>query len=104
MISSLKTREGLIYAFIEWSILDEQGKFKSRGEFIYIHDVWIYKKYRNRETLWTLIGLVDKHPFCEFAVWVYWKNGKHNFRKTKRIPRVWFTYRRINNVQEKIFA
>lgn len=82
MVSSLKTDSGLIYAYIEWYIINRYGQFKDFGDYIYIHDCWIHQAYRYTDALRKLIYLIDTNEKAKSSHFVYWLNLKHKERKT----------------------
>ena len=46
MITHLTNDSGLVYAYCEWEVLDEQGQFKNNGEHLYIQTFWISDMFR----------------------------------------------------------
>jgi hypothetical protein len=102
MISVLKRRDGMVFGYIEWYVLDEYGQFKENGEYLWIHECWIHKDFRHpaRHELQNLIKKIDDHVLARNAKWVYWRNRKHSERKTPLYRREVFK-RRIRQWAEK---
>ena len=83
MISVLKNEHGLIYAYIEWYVLDEKAQFKDYGDYIYIQDSWIHPEHRGNGCLRNLIHLIDIHEYTKNAKYVYWEREKYNHKLSK---------------------
>jgi len=82
MISSLKNDGGFIYAYIEWSVVNDLGQHENFGKFVWINDVWIHGSYRKKEELRNLIKLVYDHEFTQNSQFVYWSRGKYSDRQS----------------------
>jgi len=80
MVSTLETSGGLVYAYIEWYVLDASGQFKEQGEYIWINHLWVSNSYKDEDCIYKLIPLIDKHKAAESAKFVYWNNTKHKRR------------------------
>lgn len=87
MISFLKDKDNLVYALIEWQIVDERGQFKDQGEYCYVQYVWCNDRYDFDECLKELILIMDKHPFTENVERVYWQRTKYDDRVSKSFSR-----------------
>ena len=77
MIQVLSNRDELIYGYIEYQIVDNEGQFKEGGEYIYVQDLWIHPKARGK-ALKMLIRKVNKDPFTQNCTKVYWNNLKQD--------------------------
>lgn len=51
MIEYLKNSDGLIYAIMEYSIVDKEGKIDDKGEYVFIREMYITPTYRNNGIL-----------------------------------------------------
>ena len=87
MVNCLYTEDGLVYSYIEWNVVDELGKLKENGEYIYVADLWIHPDIRFRNVINELIPLIDLDPRSHKAHSVYWTNLKHSERKTPTYPK-----------------
>lgn len=77
MIVSLKDENGKIYAYYEWQVVNEYGKWDKRGEYVYIEDAWIHPDYRRKDVLFELIPMITNHFFALNCNFVYWdRKGK----------------------------
>lgn len=76
MIASLKDSDGKIIGYMEWQVVDERGKWKNGGEYLYIEDVWLHPSER-RKSLFKLIQLVVDHYFAFNCKWSYWERRKY---------------------------
>jgi len=88
MISVLKNKDGYVRSYIEWTIVDEQGKTKNKGNFIYINNVWVHKQHRKKWSwgdIRELIPKIKNHPYAKYALYVYWRNDKKN-KQNRIIP------------------
>ena len=81
MISSLKNDDGLVYAYIEWQVVNSEGDFENKGYFVYIQDCWVHKDYRNSGCINKLIPMIHDHEFAEKVEFIYWKNLRHGEKK-----------------------
>ncbi len=80
MIETVKNADGYVVGYIEWQLLNHNGQFDVKGDYIYIQDVWINERHRKENVLKDLVVLVNDHPFGKTARYVYWevflgKNG-----------------------------
>lgn len=78
MVTVLKDKKDFICAYIEWHVVDEEGKLDDFGTHIFIYDLWIHPFYRKTRALNYLIHKVDKDPKSYSARWVYWRNNRRN--------------------------
>ncbi len=78
MIIDLKNNEGFIYAYCVYQIVDENGKTKVGGKYVYIEELWIHERYR-REVLNELIAMIITDPNISNCEDVYWENRKKNY-------------------------
>ena len=72
MISVLKTGDGLVKAYIEWEVVNENGQFDNAGAYIYIQNCWIHPFGRWNGALQKLAKLIDEHPYAHATRFVYW--------------------------------
>lgn len=80
MISSLKNKDGLIYAYIEWQVVNAKGQYEDNGSHVYIADIWVQENHRNRGIMKRLLGKIKKHKFANGAYEMYWVRKKYNDR------------------------
>jgi len=83
IVCTLKNFDGLVYAYIEWQILDEFGNFQENGRYIYIQDLWVNSGYDGREAIRRLSELINEDKRSNNALFVYWVRHKYNERKSK---------------------
>lgn len=87
MIIDLKNNDGYVYAWCVYQIVDENGKTKNDGKFIYIEDIWIHPEHRN-ESLNDLIVRIATDPQIFNCEWFYYEKRKQGFKvKTYRVDR-----------------
>jgi hypothetical protein len=87
MVSCLKNSDGLVYAYIEWYVLNEKGQFEENAKYCFVKDLWIHDSHRHGGALGGLVKLMDEAPQGKSCEWVYWNNLKHNERQTKPFRR-----------------
>lgn len=73
MIDTLKNREGLAYAYVEWQVLDAAGYQSNDGQYIYVKNMWIHEKRRESLAFKCLINKIYRHPYSQKASFVYWE-------------------------------
>ncbi len=81
MVSSLKSA-GLIYAYIDWRVVDETGQLNKNGHYVYVNDIWIAPLFQKKQTLKLLIAEMNGHEYMSDVAFVYWNNLKHSRRAT----------------------
>jgi len=86
MIATLKNEQGLVYAYIEYHVLDKEGDFKEGGSYCYVQDLWIHTRSR-KKSLNKLIRRIDRDKRMNNVKYIYWLNYKHNERQTKSFSR-----------------
>ena len=82
MVITKKDEDGRIIAYAEYRMVDAQGKDDTRGEYIWINDVWVHKDYRRRNVFNEILqGFIAKQAISyPWAKYIYWKREKHNER------------------------
>lgn len=88
MISKLHNKDGFIYAYIEWQVVNKDGQYEDNGEYIYVQDLWIQENNRNKGIMKRLIGMVNRHKFSQNAKYVYWVREKYNDRVSRLFLKV----------------
>mgnify|MGYP001569734798 CR=1 FL=1 len=87
MITTLKTNDRYIFAYIMWDTVDKDGQKDPNGEYLFIYDLWIHVSHRGQGALNELIGMIDANPASKSAKWVYWEREKYGDRMSKLINR-----------------
>lgn len=72
MIITLKDRNHLVYAYVEWNVVDDTGRTVKDGPNIYINNMWIHRSYRGSSAFQKLCERVYEHPYSQNSKWVYW--------------------------------
>ena len=78
MVESIKDNDGKIVAYCEWVLLDKNGQFKDKGEYIWINDLWIHKDHRRNGMIKKFTELIE--PKVPSARYIYWKRHKYEDR------------------------
>jgi hypothetical protein len=85
MITYIKNKMGYIRSFAEWTLVDETGAPDDKGQFIFIRNLWVHDKQRKGfgklGEIKKFIKRISKHPFCKYAIYVYWLRKKYGERK-----------------------
>jgi len=79
VIIDLKNDDGYIYAYCVYQIVDENGKTKNGGKYVYIEELWIHEKFR-KNTLNDIIAMIATDPNIFNSTDVYWENRKKNYQ------------------------
>ena len=89
-ITHIFNKFGDIKAYVAWDTVDSHGKYKSKGEYLFIYDMYICKKYRKQ------IFVIFKEIIprirlgCKNARYIYWLRHKYGDRmKTFNINKIW---------------
>lgn len=80
MITDLKTKDGLVFAYIEWFVLDGQDRSVNYGEYLYVITAWIHEGYRNKKHFAELIDKMCEHPFNMYTKFVQWEFRRNEDR------------------------
>ena len=83
MISSLKTKEGYLYALIEWEQIDK--------DHILIKYSWVHENYRNNGAIPSMVRLMMDDETTHDTDFVGWERGKEN----KQLKLKWYPVHRI---------
>ncbi len=75
MIETKTTTEGLIYSYVVYELVNQQGYKDPNGEYIFIDDLWVHESYRNNGTIkYYIKTIADKFPQAKFGYFVRrWK-------------------------------
>lgn len=87
MITTLKTDDRYVLAYILWDTVDDEGHNTPTGEYLYIYDLWIHPSHRGNGVLKNLIKQIDDNEASKSAKWVYWIREKYGERLSKSINR-----------------
>lgn len=83
MITTIKNDTGFIAAYIEWSIVDEKEHEDKDGKYLFVHDTWVHKDYRNAGFLSEMIAKIwDASPDGKYE-FVYYYRDKHSGKRSK---------------------
>lgn len=76
MLLTRKDKNGYIYAYFEWDIVDVDGRTKDYGIYMHVRDLWIHDYYKNQNIIWKLVEEVEKYPQNIWVEWIYWDRQK----------------------------
>jgi len=84
-----KRDDGYIYSYFEFDIVDETGALKTKGEYMYVRDLWVHKDYDGKKEISQYITEADKDETMSNVKQVYWLRTKWKDGKTisKRVSR-----------------
>lgn len=88
MLYTLKNSEGYIYAYMEFDIVDNNGKWKNEGNHLYIRDLFVHNNYDGEEVIKEFILKLDNDIRTKYVEKIYWErevNGQ--MRVSKAFPR-----------------
>lgn len=84
-LEHLHDKEGKCIAFCDWTLCDEQGNVKNNGKFIYIYDIWCYKR---NGSIPKFIKIIDKKaPNAKFVYWRHTKRKRFKMYLRKRFDK-----------------
>lgn len=88
MLEIIKDTQGNIQAVCEWYLVDENGNFDQKGEFVWINEVEISPQYRNNGILkYFTKTIIEKASTAKFGY--FWRQKKYPDRK----PRIYHKVR-----------
>lgn len=80
MVYTEKTKQGFIYAYAEWWIVNKDGQIDRNGEYVFINDLWIHEDYRYKGVMRRFIHKGAKeYPQLKY---LYYRRGKYSDRLT----------------------
>lgn len=77
MIETLKNKDGFVYAYSQYYIVNEAGDLDINGDRLFISEVWIHDEYRNTDCLSELCRLMFENNDTQKTLYVYWKRRKY---------------------------
>ena len=78
MIETIKDSDNKVVAFIEWTLVDKDGKICNDGVYVFVNELWVHESLRNGNVIRNFIQLIaSKTPQCEYG---YWERRKYNCR------------------------
>lgn len=78
MVTVIPDEQGRIIAYCEWRQVAKSGMDKFRGEYVWVNDLWVHPKHRNKGLIAQIIDTVlYKAPDAQFG---YFKRAKYNGR------------------------
>lgn len=83
MLYTLHDKNDLIYAYVEFTTVDQYANYQDKGNYIYVQDIWVHKNYRNTDVRLQLYKHVAYHEQCENTFLVYWTRYKNNIKIVK---------------------
>ena len=95
MIEFHLNKNNLCDAFLEWTLVDKDGKVSNNGEYIYLREMWTFEK----NGLHKILGkrVFDKTPKAKY---IYWKRKKYGGRM-KCIPKWRFFKKWLSKKEDK---
>ena len=95
MIEILRTDKGEIKAVAEYYIVNEDGSFNRKGEFVWINEVEISPQYRGNGILKTFAkNIMEREPQAKFGY--FWRQYKYPDRK----PRIYHRFQWLKLIGE----
>lgn len=86
MIETRKDLEGRICAFIEWQLVDQNGKHNNHGAYVWINDLFVAPQYQRNGNIRTLSLMIKKK--VPWATHYYFTREKYKRRmKVHRIDK-----------------
>ena len=81
-IETLKDHNGLVYSYICWEVIGQNGLPKKDGEFIYIDEIWLHDWYSRALGIFKILNLfiprILSHRMSQNAKYVSWHNDKRD--------------------------
>ena len=82
MLEVIRNHNGNIKGCCEWYLVNERGEFDNQGEFIWINECEISRKYRNNGLLKEFARIImRKCPQAKFGY--FWRKVKYPDRKPR---------------------
>ena len=95
MLEILRTDRNEIKAVCEWSLVDINGNFSQKGEFVWVSEVEIAPQYRGNGILKSFARIImGKCPQAKFGY--FWRQSKYPGRK----PRIYHKARWLKLIGE----
>ena len=82
MLEIIKDNTEKIKAVCEWYLVDINGNFDNKGEFVWVNEVEISSQYKNNGILKQFIKIIiQKCPQAKFGY--FWRKEKYPDRKIR---------------------
>jgi len=86
MVTVLKDEEDRVISYCEWCLVDEKGDLQDNGRYLFVRELWIHEKYRQKGMIEKMIYKIA--PEAPAAIYAYWRRRKYNdriklFRRSK---------------------
>ena len=76
MILTHKNDDGYIYSYFEFDVVDKDGKWKDKGEYMYVRDIWIHPDYRGLTEINKYIAEAEELKETKNVQNIYWIRTK----------------------------
>jgi hypothetical protein len=88
MLITRTNKEGYIYAYFEWDIVNQHGQTTDNGHFMYVRDLWVHPNYDGRLAILDFIKELDNDARNRDVLWIYWERNKNGKRISKSFRRI----------------
>lgn len=83
MIATVKTSEGLVYAFIEYGVIDKEGIPTKDGKYLFVYDAWIHNDHKNTGALREMIAQMFEATVGYTYEFVMYNRDKYNGKPSR---------------------
>jgi len=96
MICHLENKDGYVYAYICWELVNEDGLRDGDivKDHIYIDDLWIHEEYKTkfgeRKIILDLSQEILNNELSENTKYVYWNNMKRGYKLSRLFDKEYF--------------
>lgn len=87
MVETVKDKYGKVISYIEWSRHNHRGFYDDSGNYIFIREWWVHKKFRHRFViLRRLVKIIWSKIKGKKPEYVYW--GRHKYHERMSIWKI----------------
>jgi hypothetical protein len=89
VLFSHKNKEGFIYSYFEFDIVDKEGNYKEDGEYMYVRDLWVHKDYSGEKEIKQFITEAERLKETGSVKYIYWLRSKYKDKQliSKRLSK-----------------
>lgn len=80
MVAVKHDKRDKVIAYVDYEIVDKQGKWDRYGEYCWVRHLWIHKSVKNKYTLKDFVE--TEHRKFPTVRWIYYQKEKGESKRT----------------------
>jgi hypothetical protein len=87
VILTRKNKEGFIYAYFDYDIVDHKGMLCDQGNFMFVKDLWVHPTFSGDTSIRDFIRELEIDKKNRDVLWIYWTREKRGLKVSKSFRR-----------------